>query len=51
MTKAQENLKKDIEKIEDEDTIEKIRIFILGILAQQGSAEKKGETAGIVRRE
>ncbi len=30
MTKAQENLKADIEKIE------KIKIFIMGILAQQG---------------
>ncbi len=44
MTKAQESLKKDIEKIEDEATIEKIRIFILSILAQQGSGEK-GEAA------
>lgn len=35
MTKAQEMLKADIEKINDEDTIEKVRIFIMGILAQQ----------------
>lgn len=35
MTKAQESLKADIEKINDESTIEKIRIFIMGILAQQ----------------
>ncbi len=36
MTKAQENLKADIEKIDDEVIIEKIKIFIMGILAQQG---------------
>lgn len=35
MTKAQENLKADIEKIQDEEVIEKVRIFIMGILAQQ----------------
>lgn len=35
MTKAQENLKADIEKINDKTTIEKVRIFIMGILAQQ----------------
>lgn len=35
MTKAQENLKSDIEKIHDEATIEKVKIFIMGILAQQ----------------
>ena len=36
MTKAQKTLKEDIEKINDETIIEKIRIFIMGILAQQG---------------
>lgn len=40
MTKAQEKLKKEIEQIQDETTIEKIRIFILGILAQQGIEDK-----------
>ena len=35
MTKAQENLKSDIEKIKDETNIEKVKIFIMGILAQQ----------------
>ena len=35
MTEAQESLKADIEKINDEATIEKVRIFIMGILAQQ----------------
>ena len=35
MNKARENLKEDIEKINDELTIEKVRIFIMGILAQQ----------------
>ena len=42
MTKAQENLKADIEKINDEIVIEKVRIFILGILAQKGIEEQKG---------
>ncbi len=51
MTKAQENLKNDIEKIKDEAMIEKIRIFILGILAQQSIAEKKCDTSGSVQRE
>lgn len=35
MTKAQEKLKSDIEKINDESTIEKVRIYIMGILTQQ----------------
>ena len=35
MTEAQESLKADIEKIKDEAAIEKVRIFIMGILAQQ----------------
>lgn len=35
MTKAQESLKADIEKIHDEAVIEKVWIFIMGILAQQ----------------
>lgn len=39
MTKAQEALKEDIEKIQDDTTIEKVRIFILGILAQQNITE------------
>lgn len=42
MTKAQEELKKDIEKIEDDITIEKVRIFIMGILAQQSIDERQG---------
>lgn len=40
MTKAQETLKADIEKIKDDAMIEKIRIFILGILAQQNISEQ-----------
>lgn len=44
MTKAQENLKADIEKINDELVIEKVRIFILGILAQKGIEEQKCKT-------
>lgn len=35
MTGAKEQLKKDIENIEDEATLEKIRIYIMGIQAQQ----------------
>lgn len=41
MTKAQEVLKEDIDKIEDEVTLEKVRIFIMGILAQQNISEKQ----------
>lgn len=41
MTKAQETLKEDIEKINDDSTIEKVRIFIMGILAQQDISEKQ----------
>lgn len=41
MTKAQEILKEDIEKIEDDTIIEKVRIFIMGILAQQNISEKQ----------
>lgn len=40
MTKAQETLKKDIEKIKDDNMIEKIQIFIMGILAQQSISEQ-----------
>ena len=35
MTQAQEKLREDIEKISDEAVIEKVRIFIMGIFAQQ----------------
>ena len=41
MTKAQQSLKEEIEKIEDDHTIEKVRIFIMGILAQQSISEKQ----------
>ena len=44
MTKAQEDLKADIEKINDELVIEKVRIFIMGILAQKGIDEQKAKT-------
>ena len=40
MTEAQETLRADIEKIKDDAIIEKIRIFILGILAQQSISEQ-----------
>lgn len=44
MTKAQEDLKADIRKIEDDATIEKVKIFIMGILAEQNISDKKQET-------
>ncbi len=44
MTKAQEVLKEDIEKIEDDITIEKVRIFIMGILAQQSISKQQNQT-------
>lgn len=43
MTKAQEDLKEDINKIQDDTTIEKVRIFIMGILAQQDISDKEAE--------
>lgn len=43
MTVEQENLKADIEKINDETVIEKVHIFILGILAQKGIEEQKNK--------
>lgn len=36
MTQAQEILKADIERIDDETVIEKVKLFIMGILARQG---------------
>lgn len=41
MTKAKENLKSDIEKINDDATIEKVKIFIMGILTQQGLEQSR----------
>ena len=41
MTNAQQSLKEEIEKIEDDHTIEKVRIFIMGILAQQSISNKQ----------
>lgn len=40
MTKAQQRLKEDIEKIKDDDAIEKVRVFIMGILTQQSISEQ-----------
>lgn len=48
MTEAQECLKADIEKIHDEATIEKVKIFIMGILAQQNLEESREATKQIV---
>ena len=41
MLNPQEALRKDIEKIEDEETIERISIFVAGILTQQGIEKTK----------
>lgn len=41
MTKAQECLKSEIGKIQDEKVIEKVRIYIMGILTQQGIEKKE----------
>lgn len=41
MTEAQQALIEDIEKIKDDAMIEKVRIFIMGILAQQNIAENQ----------
>lgn len=38
---ARERLKEDIGKINDDTTIEKVRIFIMGILAQQNISENQ----------
>ena len=35
MTKAQEQLREEIEKINDAAMIDKVRIFVAGIMAQQ----------------
>lgn len=51
MTEAQEMLKKDIEKIEDDNTIEKVRIFIMGILAQQNIAERQRCPSNVPEKE
>lgn len=45
MTEAQRTLKEDIERINDDTVIEKIRIFIMGILAQQSIAESQRKQA------
>lgn len=42
MNEAREDLKREIEEIEDEDMIEKVRIFIMGMLAQKGGTGKQG---------
>lgn len=44
MTKAQQTLKEDIEKIKDDTTLEKVRIFIMGILAQQNISENQSNS-------
>ncbi len=45
MTKAQQTLKEDIERITDDAIIEKVRIFIMGILAQQNIATDQRSSA------
>ncbi len=46
MTEAQQALIEDIEKIKDDATIEKVRIFIMGILAQQSISENQCNPQG-----
>ena len=41
MTKAQQTLREDIEKITDDAIIKKVRIFIMGILTQQSIFENQ----------
>lgn len=36
LTKAKEALKKEVEQLQDETTIEKLHIYIMGMKAQQG---------------
>lgn len=48
MTQAQEKLREDIEKIKDEAVIEKVRIFMMGIFAQQGIEERERQKGHIV---
>ena len=43
VTEAKEKLKKEIENITDEAMIEKIWIFVMGILAQQGIERRAAE--------
>ena len=45
MTKAQRILKEDIEKIDDDTIIEKIEIFIMGILTQQRISEQQRDSS------
>ncbi len=45
MSRAKEELKADIEKIDDEKILEKIRIFILGIMAQKNIDEQQRDTS------
>lgn len=47
MTKAQQTLKEDIEKIKDDTTIEKVRIFVMGILTQQSIFENQRNPTNI----
>lgn len=39
LTKAQEKLKEDIKKITDESILEKVQIFVMGILTQKDIEE------------
>ena len=50
MTKKQEELKQYIEKIEDENVIEKVKIFIMGILAQQNLEQRHISPEGSISK-
>ena len=41
MSREKENLIKEIEAIEDPDVIEKVNVFIMGLIAQQEIDEAK----------
>ena len=42
MSKVKDELKADIEKIDDEQVIEKIQLYIMGIMAQKKIEEQGG---------
>lgn len=51
MTKAKEELKNSIEKITDEAVIEKVHIYIMGILTQQGLEKERVTSTTVSQKE
>ncbi|MFQ8599960.1 MAG: hypothetical protein ACLSAP_04795 [Oscillospiraceae bacterium] len=41
MTKSKDDLKKEIEQIESSESLEKIRIYVLGMITQETIDKKK----------